>query len=227
MSGSESRSRPQSQTTTLDLTLLNEKIQRKANISLRPAVFLDRDGTISVEKGYIINPSDLELYPSGAESIQLLNSLGVLVIVVTNQAAIGKDQLTVTKFEEGNDILWNSLRKVNAFYDALYYCPHNPETTECDCRKPREALLLQAALDFGIDLPSSYLVGDKFSDIEAGQKCASATIMVLTGHGADEIKDLPNKNLSPDFVADALPEAVDWIIKDLDAKKSLPAPPSQ
>jgi len=92
----------------------------------RKAVFLDRDGTINVEKGYITDPQEIELTPMAGESIFSLNRHEIPVIVITNQAAIGKGLVTVEGFEKVNEKLWNDLQAVNAYYDALYYCPHNP-----------------------------------------------------------------------------------------------------
>jgi len=113
------------------------------------AVFLDRDGTINIEQGYLLNPSNVEIYPTVADAMQILNNLNILVIVITNQAAMDKKLLSLEQFERINYQLFEDLSNTGARYDALYYCPHSPEVTpNCYCRKPKPGLILQAAKDF-------------------------------------------------------------------------------
>ena len=208
----QKNTRPLSRIMSLSLLILKDKIEQRRNFNHQSAVFLDRDGTINIEQGYIINPLNLEIYPSAGEAIFTLNTLGFLVIIVTNQAAIGKGLLTLTQFEEVNQALWDSLRQSKAYYDALYYCPHDPEIKGgCECRKPQEGLILQAAMDFNINLSSSYLVGDKLSDIEVGQKCGCTSILVLTGYGPEHAIEKTNKSITPSFIAETLTQAVCWI----------------
>lgn len=177
------------------------------------AVFLDRDGTINVEHGYLLDPNDIELCPTAGEAIHTLNSLGILTIVITNQASIDKKLLSMEQFERINEKLWDELSKKDAYYDALYFCPHSPEITpECFCRKPQPGLILQAAKDFDIDLSKSFMVGDKLTDIEAGKASGCKTILVLSGRGEKAYKELQDGGkVSPDFVAKTLEEAVKWI----------------
>ena len=179
----------------------------------RKAIFLDRDGTINIEKGYITDPREIKLVPMAGESISTLNRRKVPVIVITNQAAIGKGLLTVETFENINEKLWNDLQAVNAFYDALYYCPHDPEAiTDCLCRKPKPGLFLQAAKDFNIDLSASFMIGDKLTDVTAGHLSGCRTVFLLSGYGNkhDKVR-LNDCTPKPDFICDTLAEAIDWI----------------
>lgn len=183
----------------------------------RKVVFLDRDGTINVEKGYIIEPQEIELAATAGVAIAALNRQGIPVIVITNQAAIGKGLLTLETFEEINQKLWNDLQAVNAHYDALYYCPHNPETTSgCPCRKPNPGLLLQAARDFNIDLPASFMIGDKPADITAGHWSRCKTVLLLNRHGSQQTQ-VPSGDGTPlpDFTCETLAEAIDWILPQI------------
>ena len=180
----------------------------------RKAVFLDRDGTVNAERGYLLDPNEIELNQTAGESIRDLNDLGILVIVITNQAAIDKKLLSVEQFEKINDKLWNELAGMGAYYDALYYCPHSPEITpRCYCRKPKPGLLLQAAIDFNINLASSFMIGDKLTDNEAGKLCGCKTILVRSGYGEKAYKELENHpgNL-PDFICQNLGQAVTWLL---------------
>jgi len=186
----------------------------KPEISSQRTVFLDRDGTINVEKGYISDPKAIELYSDVNIAIKLLNSWGYLVIIVTNQAAIGRQLLTVEQFNNVNKAIWNKLLFSGAYYDGIYYCPHDPNTNpECCCRKPRPGLIFQAALDFNIDLSYSYFIGDKVSDIEAGVAGGCKSILVLTGYGKESLKKFDkSKNHGPIYIASTLLKAVQWII---------------
>ncbi len=178
------------------------------------AVFLDRDGTINAERGYLIDPNDMELNPTSGEALRVLNELNILTIVITNQAAIDKKLLSLEQFEKINDKLWGELTGMGAHYDGLYYCPHSPEITpECQCRKPKPGLLIQAAKDFNIDLASSFMIGDKLTDIEAGHLSGCKTILLLSGHGGKAYNDLENyTETPPDFICQNLGEAVNWLL---------------
>lgn len=188
---------------------------KKRNTS--KAVFLDRDGTINVERGYLLNPGDIELNPSAGEAIHTLNELNILTIVITNQAAIDKGLLSLEQFEKINDKLWENLSGVSAHYDALYFCPHSPEITPgCHCRKPKPGLILQAAKDFNVDLSASFMIGDKLSDIEAGQLSGCKTILLLSGHGEKAYRDLENYHgIPPNFICQNLGEAIAWLLSNI------------
>ena len=160
----------------------------------RRAVFLDRDGTINVDHGYVFRAGDFEFIPGAPEAIRRLKDAGYLVVVVTNQAGIARGLYGEDEVHELHRYLDRELERYGAVIDAYYYCPHHPEIgpepyrRECACRKPFPGMLLQAAADFPLDLSGSFLVGDKLSDIEAGLAAGCAPILVETGYGAGEEK---------------------------------------
>ena len=180
------------------------------------AVFLDKDGTISHDKGYIDHPSKVELFPNSAKAIQLLNNSGLKVCIVSNQAGIARGYFGEDMLQSIDKTLQRKLLANHAYYDAVYYCPHHPDhghypyKKDCDCRKPNPGMLLKASDEYGLDLKESYMVGDKDSDLEAGRRAGCKTILVLTGYGEDTKKNLNGHQ--PDFVAKDLLEAVNWIL---------------
>lgn len=175
---------------------------------MKRAVFLDRDGTITREVGYLADPDALEFIPGVAEAIAMLNHNEWLSIVVTNQSGTGRGYFTRESVERVHHRMQHMLSKEGAFLDAIYYCPHRPEDG-CDCRKPRIGLLRQAVADFGIELSHSYVVGDKLSDMEMGRRAGCNTALVLTGYG----KESENEAGHVSFVAPDLRAAVDWIVR--------------
>lgn len=159
----------------------------------RPAVFLDRDGTINVEKEYLHRVEDWEWIPGAIEAIRLINRMGYLAVVVTNQAGIARgyyDEAVVHALHRQVDA-W--LAEQDAWIDAYYICPHHPQYGEirnCRCRKPAPGMLQVAQRDLNIDLAQSWLVGDKLSDIEAAQSVGVTPILVETGYGMKELESL-------------------------------------
>jgi D-glycero-D-manno-heptose 1,7-bisphosphate phosphatase len=158
----------------------------------QPAVFLDRDGTINIEKQYLFRVEDLELLPGAAEGIALLCRAGYRIIVASNQSGIGRGYYTEDDVQHLHRHLDQILNQYGAWVDAYYYCPHHPEQaigefrTECDCRKPLPGMLLQAAADLEVELASSFMVGDKLVDVHAGRAAGCIPILVRTGYGAAE-----------------------------------------
>lgn len=163
------------------------------------AVFLDRDGTINVDKGHIYKPCDWEWMPGAVEMIRGFNDLGFLVIVVTNQSGIARELYThedVCKLHHYVDML---LAADGARIDAYYYCPHHPdygELRDCPCRKPKSGMLLKAQQDFDIDLEHSFMIGDKYSDVLAGRAAGVAAIHVSKDHGKNELCKLDGKTIT-------------------------------
>ncbi|GAB7028363.1 D-glycero-beta-D-manno-heptose 1,7-bisphosphate 7-phosphatase [Geotalea toluenoxydans] len=162
------------------------------------AVFLDRDGTINVEKEYLYRIEDFQMIPDAPEAIRLLNEAGFLVVVVTNQSGIGRGYYDELKLEKLHCHMEKELAKAGARIDAWYFCPHHPKhgtghyRKECACRKPLPGMLLQAAKDLDIDLAASFMVGDKLADIEAGLAAGCRPLLVRTGYGQAEEQLLPH-----------------------------------
>lgn len=158
---------------------------------MKRAVFLDRDGTINIEKEYLYQIADFEFIPGAPEAIQLLNRAEIMVIVVTNQSGIARGYYTEEDVEILHRHIASELERAGAHVDAWYFCPHHPNgrgsyALPCDCRKPLPGMLKEASRRYDINLLSSTMIGDKRADIEAGQAAGCRTILVRTGYGAEE-----------------------------------------
>ncbi|MFH1217937.1 MAG: D-glycero-beta-D-manno-heptose 1,7-bisphosphate 7-phosphatase [Pseudomonadota bacterium] len=189
---------------------------------MKPAVFLDRDGTINEQMGYINHISRFHLIPGAAEAISRLNGEGIPVVVVTNQSGLARGYFPESLLDAVHRKMEQELAAENAHVDGIYICPHHPEAKEekfrlaCDCRKPRNGLFLRAAIDLDIDLARSYVVGDRWSDLKAAARCGAKGILVLTGYGRGDLDYIgPQQEIQPHFVAEDLQEAVSWILSDL------------
>lgn len=156
------------------------------------AVFLDRDGVINIDKGYLHRVEDFEFIPGASEAVRLLNDAGFLVVVVTNQSGVARGYFTMEAVELLHRHIEEALAAAGARVDAWYVCPHHPDHGEdCCCRKPLPGMLTQAAADLQIDLTRSFMVGDKASDIEAGLAAGCRALLVGTegGGGAGLVPD--------------------------------------
>lgn len=158
---------------------------------MKRAVFLDRDGTINIEKEYLYQVNDFEFIPGAPEAIRMLNQSGILVVVVTNQSGVARGYYTEDDVENLHRHIARELELAEAHIDAWLYCPHHPAgrgsySLPCDCRKPLPGMLHEAASRYDIDLENSTIIGDKRADIEAGKAAGCHTILVRTGYGADE-----------------------------------------
>lgn len=185
------------------------------------AVFLDRDGTINEEVGYLADLSKLRLIPGAAQAILKLNQAGLTVVLVTNQSGVARGYFPESLVHEAHELLAKRLKEEGARLDAVYYCPHHPTegtseyTVACDCRKPGTGLLDRAANEMDIDLHRSYMVGDKWIDVEVGQRAGTSAVLVRTGFAPDEAGNIRPRHVNdPDFTARDLTEAVEWILKD-------------
>ena len=176
------------------------------------AVFLDRDGVLSVEGGeYVTCAEKLHLLPGVGTAIARLNAAGYKVIVFTNQAGVGRGYLTLEALNAIHERLQCEISKAGGTITAIYACPHAPEAG-CTCRKPLPGMLLQAARAHNIDLKQSYAVGDSPRDIAAGQAAGCHTLLVLCGHTASyEAATFPAP--LPDYVFDNLVAATDWLVQ--------------
>lgn len=189
------------------------------------AVFLDRDGTINEEVGYIDNLDKLKIIPRAYEAIRLINKSGMKVVVISNQAGVARELFTEEFLKATNDYLHAMLRQEGACIDGFYYCPHHPTVGKepylqvCGCRKPEPGMMLQAARDLDIDLTKSYIVGDRYNDMEAGKKIGVRGVLVKTGFGERLLQndgpDEAGPQNTPDFIAEDILEAVHWILSQV------------
>ncbi len=170
-------------------------------MGLKKAIFLDRDGTIVVERDYIRDPKQVELIPGAGEAINGFHSLGFLAVLVTNQSAVARGYITEERLIEINKRMESLLSQEGAFLDAIYFCPHHPDDG-CYCRKPMPGLLKRAYKDLNIDRGGSFVIGDMDCDIGLGKREGIKTILVLTGHGRETLK-----KTEPDYVVDNILEA--------------------
>ncbi|CAA9359746.1 MAG: D-glycero-beta-D-manno-heptose-1,7-bisphosphate 7-phosphatase [uncultured Chloroflexia bacterium] len=184
-------------------------------MTLRPAVFLDRDGTINVEVNYLYRLEDLQTIAGVPEAISRLNRAGRFVVVVTNQAGIARGFYGVEEMHALHEHLNAVLKQHDAHVDAWLFCPHHPDFTgPCACRKPAPGMLLEAAVRYDLDLGQSWLVGDSAGDLGAGTAAGSRTILVRTGYGAAVESLIETGEVErPSVVVDALPQAVDHILR--------------
>lgn len=171
----------------------------------RPAVFLDRDGVLSVEDGYISSVENLSIFPYTRECIRQIHNKGYYAIVITNQSGVARGLFTEEILQEMNDYLISQTG-----IDAVFYCPHHPEgkmkkyRKMCHCRKPRTGMLEAACQRFKINMEKSYMVGDRASDIEAGQKAGVRTILLESGYGTAELEYA----IIPDYIFNDLRDVI-------------------
>ncbi len=170
-----------------------------------PAIFLDRDGVVNKEVGYITNLDQIEIYDFACEAINMFHNVGWKVIIITNQSAIAKGMLTEAKLHEIHKYFIDVLR-----IDDIFYCPHYPPENEeiyhyniyCNCRKPAPGMIIKAAIKHNVDLKNSYMVGDRASDILAGKRAGASTVLVKTGYGSE----WNDTEINPDYVFENLKE---------------------
>ena len=166
------------------------------------AVFIDRDGTMAKDAHYCRRPEDFELFPRTAKAVKLLNSHGFKVIVVTNQSGIARGYFTAETLAQIHGKMKKEMAKEGAFIDAVYYCPHHPDDN-CDCRKPKPRLVLQAAREYDIDLSQSFVVGDLLMDVGLGRAVGARTILISQEKSSE---------LMPNHIAADLYQAAEWIV---------------
>ena len=181
--------------------------------ALRPAVFLDRDGTIAEEVGYLNHASRFRIFPFAAEAIRRLNGAGLPVVVVTNQSGVGRGYFPESLVRTVNELMTQQLAAVEARIDAIYYCPHT-SADNCDCRKPKTGMLERAAREHALDLRRSFVVGDRYGDVELARNAQARSVLVRTGYGEGELAWHSAKwSTQPDHVAEDLRDATDWILR--------------
>jgi len=188
------------------------------------AVFLDRDGTINEEVGYLDSIDKLKLFANTAESIRLINESGMKAVVMTNQSGVAKGYFTEEFVRKVHERIQEMLWERGAVIDAFYYCPHHQTEgigvylQSCACRKPEAGMLIQASKELAIDLRRSYTVGDMLKDIQVAHTVGAKGILVKTGYGINTIeKDLTSDSseiCQPSYIAEDILDAVKWIIRD-------------
>ena len=187
---------------------------------MRPAVFIDRDGTINEQRGYINHISRFVLLPGVGEAISLLNKNNHIVVITSNQSGVARGYFPIQLVQEIHELMKLKLTKDNAHVDGIYFCPHHPDgvvpeySKECICRKPNVGLIKQAEIELGIDMETSYVIGDRLLDIEFAHNANLPGILVLTGYGKGEVHySMPHKSITPAYVATDLLHAAQWILK--------------
>jgi D-glycero-D-manno-heptose 1,7-bisphosphate phosphatase len=214
-------------------------IKRMGKEKRQAAVFLDRDGTINEEVGYLDRPEKLKLIPGAAEAIRLINASGMKAVVVTNQSGVARGFFDEVVVRAVHARLRELLLAEGGFLDGIYFCPHHPTEgrgrylLSCDCRKPAPGMLIRAAAELNLDPAGSYMVGDTLNDIEAGERVGTRGVLVQTGYGAESaaalesreepLRRIPGKAahsgeethiVQPVHIAGDILAAVRWLLKD-------------
>ena len=184
---------------------------------MRPAVFLDRDGTVIEERGYLGHLDLIELFPGSAQAIRLLKDAGYAVVIVTNQAGVARGLFDEAFVQSAHARLDAMLREQGALVDGYYYCPHHPDGSvdryalRCECRKPAPGMVRQAAADLDLDVARSFVVGDKWLDVGLATNAGARGVLVRTGYGGGG--DLvPPAGCEPVVIVDTLLDAARWIV---------------
>jgi len=187
-------------------------------VSVRPAVFLDRDGTLIEEAGYLDRLERLVFYPYSVDAVRLLNRADLAVVIITNQAGVARGIVREAFVGEAHRHVTMRLEQGGARVDGFYYCPHHPEASveqyrkSCDCRKPQPGMLRRAADELKLDLARSFVIGDRWHDLQAGDAVGARGILVRTGYGRTE-EAAPKARLAPVAIVDNLIEAASWILR--------------
>lgn len=185
------------------------------------AVFIDRDGTISEEVGYINHADRFRLFPYAADAIKYLNDHGWLAILTTNQAGVARGYFTEDMIKTVHRRMTDELTQLGARLDGIYYCAHHPSAgeppyrVECDCRKPKPGLIQKAADEMDVDVARSWVVGDRYSDVELARNAGAKSALVMSGYGRGEWEHQRESwKEQPDLVADDLLQAVKLIANE-------------
>jgi D-glycero-D-manno-heptose 1,7-bisphosphate phosphatase len=173
------------------------------------AVFLDRDGTLIVEKNYLSKIEEVEFIPGTGKALAKLKKKGFLLILITNQSGVGRGFFTMEDVQRVHRHIVGALQQEGATLDGIYICPHQPEDN-CECRKPKTKLIRDAAEKFQIDPKQSFMVGDRELDVQLGHNAGCRSVLVRTGYGE---KVIAGNLANPDFTAADVPAATEWILK--------------
>jgi D-glycero-D-manno-heptose 1,7-bisphosphate phosphatase len=203
----------------------NSEERKIIGVKMHTAVFLDRDGTINEEMGYLNHIDRFMLIPGAVAAIRSINESGLKAVVVTNQSGVARGYFPKELIDQVHQKMRGLLEEEGAFLEGIYTCTHAPpskgEAGGCGCRKPKIGLMKQAAQELNLDLENSYVIGDRFKDVEMARNAGAKAVLVLTGYGRGELGFLgPIRKVEPDFVAEDLSEAVQWILSDMSEKAS-------
>lgn len=182
---------------------------------MNKAVFLDRDGTLNIDTGYISDPKELVFIRGAKKAVKLLKDKSFLIYVITNQSGVGRGFFSVEKLEAVHDKMLSEFDKEGIKIDGIFYCPHHPNE-KCQCRKPKPKMVFDIVNSNKINLTKSYFIGDKLIDVQTGKNAGCRTILVETGE--PRIEDEEDWT-QPDFVAEDLLEAARWILKQTKNEK--------
>jgi len=183
-------------------------------------VFLDRDGVINENRrDYVKSWDEFVFLPRALPSLRRLARTPLAIVVISNQSAINRGLVSLSEVNHINERMLREVKEAGGRIDGIYICPHRPDEG-CDCRKPKAGLLHQAANELGIDLPSSYLVGDALSDIEAALVAGCTPVLVLSGRGQEELPKVGHSGPTGFFLASDVGESVDWILNHLNPRRS-------
>lgn len=176
----------------------------------RPAVFFDRDGVIIVDKGYQVESDAIEFFPDAITALKEIDGR-FMKVVISNQSGVARGYFTSEDVRKFDGLIAQKLKENGIWFDNWYFCPHGPDDG-CACRKPEPGMIIRAETEMGIDLKNSWIIGDKSSDIKAGQAAGIKTILIKTGYAGRE----PGaENVRPDFISDSLLHAVETINRSL------------
>jgi D-glycero-D-manno-heptose 1,7-bisphosphate phosphatase len=187
------------------------------------AVFLDRDGTLIEEVGYLDRAERVALYPWAIDAVRAFNRVGLRVILISNQSGVARGFFSEAVVEEVHQHLAALLRGGGACIDAYYYCPHHPDgkvaeyARVCECRKPNRGLVDRAMREFGVDPAQSFVIGDRWLDVALARAIGAKGLLVRTGYGAAE-QWRPSPDLSPDAIVDNLIGAASWVLQALNSE---------
>lgn len=180
-----------------------------------PAIFMDRDGTVSEEIGYMYHAGLYRLFPWTGEAIRKINASGMKSVLITNQSGVERGYFNESTVQQVHEVLRHGLLQHEAHMDGIYYCPHIPESN-CDCRKPKPGMILRAARDLKIDLGRSFMIGDRYTDVHTAHAAGIRSILVCSGDGLSEKTRYSNSpGHQPHFVADNLLHAVEAVLSGL------------
>jgi D-glycero-D-manno-heptose 1,7-bisphosphate phosphatase len=195
-------------------------------VTRSPAVFVDRDGTLIEEVGYLDRVDRVALYPWTVDAVRALNRAGLPIVLVSNQSGIARGFFTEAVVDQVHARMASLLEAGGAHIDAYYYCPHHPDgkmpgyRRACDCRKPNRGLVDRAVTELNVDAERSFVIGDRWVDVGLAQTMGGRGVLVRTGYGADEERR-PLPNLAADAVVDNFAGAASWILRNLNSKSAI------